>query len=137
MVERDDNEEIQESQTVTTDERWADLGIGDITVDSGAEESCWPQGQGDVFVTISSKKRILLRTAHGRDMNHYGKKDITFKRGSDIIGLKFQVTDVGEPLLAARRLVEKGNIVQFGPEPENNFIMTLESCKKIMMKRME
>ena len=33
MVERDDNEEIHEIQTVTKDERWADLGIGDITVD--------------------------------------------------------------------------------------------------------
>ena len=59
------------------------------------------------------------------------ERDITFKSGSDIIGLKFQVTDVRKPLLAARRLVEKGNIVQFRPEPENNFIMNVESGKKI------
>ena len=44
-------------------------------------------------------------------MNHFGEKDTTFKSDSDILGLKFQVTDVRQPLLAARRLVEKGNIV--------------------------
>ena len=43
-----------EIQTVTKDERWADLGIGDITVDSAADESCWPQGQGDASVTNPS-----------------------------------------------------------------------------------
>ena len=40
MVEQDDNEEIHNIQTVTKDESWADLGIGDITVDSAADESC-------------------------------------------------------------------------------------------------
>ena len=135
MVEQDDNEEIHSIQTVTKDESWADLGIEDITVDSAADESCWPHGQGDAFVTSPSKRRILLRTANGSDMNYYGEKNITFKSDSDIIGLKFQVTDVRKPLLAARRLVEKGNIVQFGPEPENNFIVIVESGKKIMMKR--
>ena len=68
-------------------------------------------------------------------MNHNGEKDITFWSGSDIVGLKFQVTDIRKPLLEARRLVEKGNIVQFGAELENNFIMNVESGKKIMMKR--
>ena len=133
MVEQDDNEEIHDIQTVTKDESWADLGMGDMTVDSAADESCWPHGQGDAFVTSPSKKRIPLRTANGSDMNHHGEKDITFKCGSDIIGLKFQVTGVRKPRLAARRLVEEGNIVPFGPEPENNFIMNVESGKKIMI----
>ncbi len=43
-------------------------------------------------------------------MEHYGKKEITFKQegNNDILGLTFQVTDVRKPLLAVRRLVEKG-----------------------------
>ena len=61
-MERDDNKEIHEIQTVTKDERWADLSIGDITVDSAADQSCWPQGQGDAFVTNPSKK--LFRKLH-------------------------------------------------------------------------
>ena len=50
-------------------------------------------------------------------MGHYGEKDVTFvdKPNGDVVGLKFQVTDVRKPLLAVRRLVERGNVVQFGP----------------------
>ena len=33
------------------------------------------------------------------------------------------------------KLLEKENIVQFGPEPKNNFIMNVESSKKIVMQR--
>ena len=51
-------------------------------------------------------------TANGGDMQHYGEKEVTFKydggENKDPIGLKFQVTDVRKPLLAVRRLVEKG-----------------------------
>ena len=41
----------------------------------------------------------------------------------------------GSPILAVRRLVEKGNVVQFGPEPEQSFIMNVQSGKKIMMEK--
>ena len=46
-------------------------------------------------------------------MGHYGEKEITFRSGEEeeVIGLKFQVTDVKKPLLAVRRLVERGNVV--------------------------
>ena len=40
MVEQEDNEKIHDIQTVTKDESWTDLGIGDITVDSAVDESC-------------------------------------------------------------------------------------------------
>ena len=38
------------------------------------------------------------------------------------VKLKFQVADVHKPLIAVRRLVEKGNRVVFGPEPGENHI---------------
>jgi len=89
---------------------WADLGVGDITVDSAADESCWPKDLGGAFPTKPSKKNIVLKTANGGEMGHYGEKDVTFKdtADGDIVGLKFQVTDVRKPLLAVRRLVERG-----------------------------
>ena len=116
---------------------WASLGVGDIVVDSAADESCWPKGQGDAFETKPSRKCISLRTANGGEMGHYGEKEITFRSGGDdeIVGLKFQVTDVKKPLLAVRRLVERGNVVSFGPEPSQNFIQNLTSGKKIMMEK--
>ena len=53
-------------------------------------------------------------------MGHHGEKDVTLKDkvNGDVVGLKFQVTDARKPPLAGRRLVEKGSVVQFGPEPE-------------------
>ena len=118
-------------------EDWASLGIGDITVDSAADESCWPKGLGDAFPTKPSKKNIVLKTANGEEMGHYGEKDVTFKSGDggDIVGLKFQVTDVKKPLLAVRRLVEKGNVVSFGPEPDQNYIHNIATGRKIEMEK--
>ena len=40
-----------------------------------------------------------------------------------------------KPLLAVRRLVEKGNVVMFGSEPNQNYIYNLQSGKKVMMER--
>jgi hypothetical protein len=68
-------------------------------------------------------------------MGHYGEKDITFRNNGDIVGLRFQVTDVRKPLLAVRRLVERGNVVQLGPETEHSYIMNVETGKRIMMER--
>jgi hypothetical protein len=43
------------------------------------------------------------------------------------------VSNVKKPLAAVRRISEKGNKVQFGPKPEDNFIMNVSTGKKIMM----
>ena len=70
-------------------------------------------------------------------MGHYGEKDVTFKAGGgdEMVGLKFQVTDVKKPLLAVRRLVEKGNVVSFGPESDQNYIHNIATGRKIDMER--
>ena len=116
---------------------WACLGVGDITVDSAADESCWPKELGDAFPTKPSGKNIVLKTANGEEMGHYGEKDITFKNGDggDLVGLKFQVTDVRKPLLAVKRLVENGNVVSFGPKPDRNYILNIASGRRIDMEK--
>ena len=70
-------------------------------------------------------------------MGHYGEKTATFKAGIDqaVVSLGFQVSDVQKPLAAVWRIVEKGNVVQFGPKEEDNFIQNVESRKKILMVR--
>ena len=59
--------------------------------------------------------------------SHYGEKEVTFKydgcENKDPTGLKFQVTDVRKPLLAVRRLVEKGNKVVLAGDDEESYIM--------------
>ena len=78
-----------------------------------------------------------MKTANGGEMDHYGEKEITFQNepGGDIIGPRFQVTDVRKPLLAARRLVEKGMVVSFGLEPNHRYILNAQTGKKIAMRR--
>ena len=38
---------VQFVNSVIKEEDWASLGVGDIIVDSAADESCWPVGKGD------------------------------------------------------------------------------------------
>ena len=40
-----------------------------------------------------------------------------------MMSIRFQVADVLKPLIAVKRLTEKGNTVSFGPGAEDNFIM--------------
>ena len=51
------------------------------------------------------------------------------------MSLGCQVSDVQKPLAAVWRIAEKGNVVQFGPRDEDNFIQNVESGKKIHMVR--
>ena len=72
-------------------------------------------------------------------MQHYGEKEVTFKydggESKDPIGPKFQVTDVRRPLLAVRRLVEKGNKVVLAGDDEESFIMNKATKVKIPVKK--
>ena len=78
-----------------------------------------------------------MKTANGGDMNHYGEKKITFrgKDSEEVVGLTFQVTDVRKPLLAVRRLVEKGNVVSFGPGRDDNYIFNKDTGRMIPMEK--
>ena len=70
-------------------------------------------------------------------MGHYGEKTAIFKtKGQkDIMSMGFQVSDVQKPLAAVWRIAERGNLIQFGPQDEDNFIANKETRKKIMMVR--
>ena len=50
------------------------------------------------------------------------------------MALAFQVADVKKPLISVRRIVEKGNLVSFGPKPEDNFIENRTSGDRIALK---
>ena len=70
-------------------------------------------------------------------MGHYGEKTAMFKANGqlDVMSLGFQVSDVQKPLAAVWRIAERGNLIQFGPRAEDNYIMNKETQKKIMMVR--
>ena len=109
---------------------WASLGVGEITADSVAEEFCWPADQGGAFETKPSKRNIVLKTANGADMKHYGEKDVTFGgAGNEVVGLKFQVADVRKPLLAVRRFLEKGTSSRSGRSHTRTTFITCRAAR--------
>ena len=76
-------DEVHHVRAVSKKDEWLNLGVGDIVIDSAADESCWPVGQGDAFATKPSRKRIDLRTANGGQMEHCGQKEVTFMHEGD------------------------------------------------------
>ena len=51
------------------------------------------------------------------------------------MSMKFQVCDVQRPLAAVWRMVEQGNVVQFGPKVSDNYIYNADRDEKIMLRR--
>ncbi len=82
----EEREEDYEIRTVVQDSGLAGLGIGNITVDS-APDASRKANQGDAFETKPSPERIILKTANGVEMGHYGEDDVTFRSGDDVVGL--------------------------------------------------
>jgi hypothetical protein len=128
-------DEVSYVCAVGNKDEFMDLGVGDIVVDSAADESCWPVGHGDAFPTKKTSRVLRLKTANGADMNHYGEKEVMFKykggENKEAVGIKFQVTDVRKPLLAVRRLVERGCVVTMANGEGESFIANKESKVKI------
>ena len=48
--------------------------------------------------------------------------------------MEFQVADVRKPLIAAKRLVERGNTVTFGPGKEDNYIRNTSTGDKVLLR---
>ena len=116
---------------------WIDLGEGEITVDSAADESCWPAGEGGAFAVQTSKRSLALKAANGSDMKHFGEKEVTFMDPGSraILGMTFQVTEVRKPLAAVWRLAEKGNLIQFGPLEAQCFVHHVATGQKIPLHK--
>ena len=110
----------------------------EVTVDSAAEESFCPAGWGAQFgiELVPPDQHMTFVNASGGRIEHHGSRrvivsSITCKK----LAMKFQVTDVQKPLLAVSRLIEQGNIVQFGKEPGQSFIQNIESGDKLHLQR--
>ena len=138
-AEESGEEEEYWIQGVEKDGSWENVGTAEIVIDSAADESVCPWTWGKAFKIkqIPENKKIKLRSANGGRIEHYGEKVVSFKTGDqeDVKGMKFQVCDVQRPLAAVWRIVEQGNLVQFGPRAEDNYIWDPQKQEKIMMRR--
>jgi hypothetical protein len=124
--------------TVSSASGWRKIGAGEITIDSAAEESVCPKEWAKEFGTKEVEKKLKFVNASGGVMGHYGERVAIFKtmgQEAAVMSLTFQVSDVQKPLAAVRRIAEKGNVVQFGPRAEDNFIQNAATGMKIMMMK--
>ena len=137
-VSNDDEEECW-IQEVEKAEEWKSVGPAEIVIDSAADESVCPKDWGKAFRTkaIPEDEKIKLRSANGGRIDHYGEKVVSFKTADqeEAKGMRFQVCDVQRPLAAVWRIVEQGNVVQFGPSAKDNYIWDPHAQEKIMMRR--
>ena len=120
-------------------ESWQPVGTAEITIDSAADESVCPKDWMKAFHTkwVPDEKKMRFRNASGGRMEHYGEKKVDFVAGDqeDVMRMHFQVSDVKRPLAAVCRIVERGNLVQFGPKAEDNFIKDIATGQKISIRR--
>ena len=137
--EFDDSRDEWWIQEVGKEDVWRSVGTTEIVIDSAADESVCPKEWGKAFRTraVPEDQRIKLRSANGGKIEHYGEKVVSFKTNDqeDAKGMRFQVCDVQRPLAAVWRIVEQGNVVQFGPMANDNYIWDPHTQEKIMMRR--
>ena len=108
----------------------------EITVDSAADESVCPRQWAEQFGTGPKRRDLKLVNASGGPIAHYGSRKVAFQpdgTAGRILGVGFEVTDVRKPLMSVKRICERGNIVQFGPE--ESFIQNLQSGEKLKMHK--
>ena len=129
----EDNKNVPEINNVGKEEK-----SRKITIDSGAEESVYPVSmcsEDDIVETDASKRGYGFVAANGTKMKNYGAVKIKFHNEGKDRAMNFHVTDVKKPLGAVCRIADKGNRVCFGPGPEDNYILNIESGEKIRMQR--
>ena len=127
--------------------RWTDIAAveqqgtkGEITIDSGAEESVWPVAWTRPEELEEPKEGLKkFRTASGTEMRHYGQKTVHFCVPGDTAArpkaITFQVTDVVKPLVSVSRVAQMGHEVRFGPHAEDNRIVNGKTGETMMIRR--
>ena len=113
-----------------------------IAIDSAAAESVCPVEWAEQFQVTppAPGKEQSFVNASGGNIKHDGEKSTMLVTKASTgkertIGLLFQVCNVQRPLAAVRRICEKGNIVQFGPGVNDNFIKNIASKEVIWLKQ--
>ena len=110
----------------------------DVTVDSAAEESVCPSSWGTQFGLhpVPAEQQMAFVNASGGRIAHYGSRKVVVEAASGKhLAMNFQVTDVKKPLLAVSRLIEHGNVVQFGQRPGESYIQNISTGDKLFLER--
>ena len=109
MTEDDDDDENESNDCMS----WPVVGKGG-KVNKGVKESFGKREEHQHFKKFDFTSEI-------EEVKFIGAVEDE-RAGGAAMGLSFQATDVRKPLLAVKRITEKGNVVQFGPAESDNYI---------------
>eukprot|EP00974_Lingulodinium_polyedra_P017150 1662736-Lingulodinium_polyedra.AAC.1 len=78
-------------------------------VDSGCMRSACPRWFAGKLDEPS--RRMRFTTASGQTLPHHGSTDVPFETATGQLGIRFEVTDVGQPMLSVAQAVDAGRSV--------------------------
>jgi hypothetical protein len=107
-----------------------------ITLDSGAGASCWPQNLLKKIPMQAKDKGVRFKAANGTELKYHGAKNIKFQveGGGGMCELKFHVTDTTKPLASAAAITKMGNKVVLEGGMGKSYIENVATGRRIMLK---
>lgn len=107
-----------------------------ITLDSGAGASCWPQNLLKKIPMHAKDKGVRFKAANGTELKYHGTKNVKFRVDGDdgVCELKFHVTDTTKPLASASAIAMMGNRVVMEGGMGKSYIENIETGRKIVLK---
>ena len=111
----------------------------EATMDSGSSVTVVPVDCCDEYKTRpsqASERGVSYTAAGGEKIDDLGcrKLDAITEEG-ERCSLEASVAKVKKALVSVAKVVDKGNIVRFGPNANDNYILNLKSQKKTKIKR--
>jgi hypothetical protein len=117
---------------------------GEITLDSGAGASCWPDSWLNNVEIKPKKPGVKFIGAEGSEMMYKGRKGIRFRalRSEDgkiakgsLSEMEFHVTNSTKALASAAAVVEAGNEVVLSNRKGGSYIKNLNTGELVYLKK--
>ena len=108
----------------------------EITIDSGAGASCWPQNLLKKVPMQPKAKGVRFKAANGTELKYHGTKNIKFQTNGEggVCDMKFHVTDTTKPLASAAAIAKMGNRVVLEDGPGKSYIENVATGQRIMLR---
>lgn len=116
----------------------------EITLDSGAGASCWPEKLMRSIPLGPKARGTKFKTANGAELRYYGTKRVTFaptdgvsRDGSKMANrceMGFHVTDTTKPLAAAMAVVKMGNRIVLESGAGRSYIENVATGDRVRLR---
>ena len=108
----------------------------EITIDSGAGASCWPQNLLKKVPMQPKARGVRFKAANGTELKYHGTKNIKFQANGKggVCDMKFHVTDTTKPLASAAAIAKMGNRVVLEDGPGKSYIENVATGNRITLR---